>query len=159
MIGTFVFSETSPGAPGTAASSNSVAGSGAQYQPGIACPLDIFQAIFVEAVLQGCTGGALDVYLQISPDMGVSWYDFAHFAQLAAASASVRYTFSCSVSAQNLALLPVGVNLAPALAVNTVTGGAWSDRIRMVMVAGAGVSLGALQKITVMGQLHTSSSK
>ena len=142
MYSILSFTETSPSAPGTTASSQLVSGSAGPA--GIASgQLDDYVAISIEAVLQGATGGTLDVYIQNSPDMGLSWYDYAHFAQMASAAPVIRYVASIAVGAQNLTLITVGTNLSPALAAGTVLGGPWGDRFRLVMVAGAGTSVGA----------------
>lgn len=151
MYSIWVFNETSPSAPGTVASSQLVAGTAGPA--GVASgQLDDYSAIFIESVIQGATGGTLDIYLQNSPDMGASWYDYAHYTQLAAGAGVVRTVASVATGAQNLTLTTVGTNLTPALAAGTVLGGAWGDRFRMVMVAGAGTSLGALQTIRLCAQ-------
>lgn len=151
MLAILTFNETSPNAPATVASSQPVQGSAGP--PGIAtAQLDDYQAILIEAVLQGATGGTLDVYIQNSPDQGVTWYDYAHFAQLAGGAGVTRAVASCATGAQNLSLTTVGVNLTPALAVNTVLGGAWGDRFRLVMVAGGGTTAGAPVQVRIVGQ-------
>jgi hypothetical protein len=151
MITVFSFNETSPAAAGTAASSQAVTGS--VGPPGVASgQLDDYSAIFIDASLQGATGGTIDVYIQNSPDQGVTWFDYAHFAQLAAAAPTVTYVASVAVGAQNLSLATVGKNLVPALAAGTVNGGAWGDRFRLVMVAGAGTSAGAPVAVRIVGQ-------
>lgn len=114
--------------------------------------LDDYQAISFEAVLAGATGGTLDIYVQNSPDMGATWYDYIHYAQLASGAPVVRYTASVASGAQNLSLQTVGFNLTPALAASTVIGGAWGDRFRMVMVAGAGTTAGASLALRVVAQ-------
>lgn len=149
----FTFNETSPSSPGVVASVGPILGGAANAgAPGVALPLDDMQALIVEAILVGATGGTLDVYIQMSPDMGATWDDYAHFAQLANGAAQVRYVFSAATGAQNLALATIGANLSPLLAAATVVGGAWGDRVRLVMVAGAGTTVGATVKISVTGQ-------
>lgn len=151
MLTILVFNETSPSAPGTIASSQVV--SGTAGPSGVATQqLDDYQALSFEVVLMGATGGTLDVYVQNSPDMGSSWYDYIHFAQLAAGAGTFRYVASCASGAQNLALQTVGFNLTPALAAGTAVGGAWGDRFRLVMVAGAGTSAGAPVQMRILGQ-------
>lgn len=148
-----VFTETSPAAPGTAASSVAVTNStGAAGVAMLAQGLDSFLSLTVVAKLIGATGGTLDVYLQSSPDQGATWVDYAHFAQLAAAAAAIRYTFFVSQGVQSAAPVVVGIATTPAIAVNTVVGGPWGDRLRLLMVAGAGTSAGAAVNVTVSAQ-------
>lgn len=150
-MASYIFTETSPAAPGTTPSSavvtnSTVAGVAYGLLDGMTC-LQIF------AALVGATGGTLDVYMQTSPDFGQSWQDYAHFPQLAAAAAAVKYTLNVSCNAQNTTMLtPVGVNLVPALAANTCVGGTWGDRFRLLFVAGAGTSAGAAVSVRIVGQ-------
>lgn len=146
----FAFAETSPAAASTIASSVAVTGSNGaagilQSDKG----LDSFDTLTFYAALVGATGGALDVYVQSSPDQGTTWTDYAHFPQLAAAASAIKYAFSVSRSGQLLVPAVVGANLTPALAVNTVVGGAWGDRLRLVMVAGTSTSAGAAVSVKV----------
>lgn len=152
MIAWFQFNETSPAAPGTAASSQSVQNANASFGAGVAGPLDDSDALDIVAELQGATGGTLDVYLQTSPDGGNNWFDLAHFPQLASAAAAIRYQAPVSLYTNSTVPVVVGKNLTPALAVNTVINGAYSNRMRIVMVAGTGTTAGAPVKITVMTQ-------
>lgn len=150
MLSPFVFSETSPAAASTVASSGNVQNANPSLPAGVAGPLDDVQAIVVTATLQGGTGGTLDVYLQFSPDEGVSWWDAVHFPQLANGAAAINYT--CTLGGEQNTITVVGTGLTPALAANTVAVGGWGSRMRMVMVAGSGTNAGALQKITLLGQ-------
>ncbi len=151
MISLFTFNETSPSAPGTVASSQAVSLSSGPA--GVASgQLDDYQALYIDAALQGATGGTLDVFMQNSPDQGVTWFDYAHFAQLAAGAAALIAVASVSAGAQNLTLTTVGKNLSPVLAAGSVLGGAWGDRFRLVMVAGAGTTVGAPVVIRILGQ-------
>jgi hypothetical protein len=97
------------------------------------------------AALTGGTGGTLDLYLQWSPDEGTTWVDYAHFVQLASGATIIHRMFSTSSRAQQITVATIGVGSSPALAANTVVGGAWGDRLRVVMVAGASTSAGAAQ--------------
>ena len=139
----FVFSETSPAAPGTAVSSQSVQSAGGNLATGVAGPMADYDAVDVIAELKGATGGTLDVYVQISPDDGISWYDLIHFQQLASAAAVMYYQAPVSNATTTTQPILVGKNLVPALAVNTVVNGAFSDRMRLVMVAGVSTTVGA----------------
>jgi len=151
MLTILAFNETSPSAPGTIASSQPVSGS-AGPAGNATQQLDDYQALSFEAVLTGATGGTLDVFIQNSPDMGSTWYDYIHFATLAAGAATVRYVASVASGAQNLALQTIGTNLVPALAPATAIGGAWGDRFRIVMVSGAGTTAGAAVQLRIVGQ-------
>ena len=149
---TFVFNEVSPNAPGTALSANAVAGV-ANYMPaGVAGPLDLYDGVLIEAELVGATGGPLDVYIQTSANDGVDWWDFAHFLQLAAAAPAVKYVVTASLYSQTTAPIVVGKNLAPALAAGAFVNGAFTDRMRLLFVAGALTSAGAAVKVSVQGQ-------
>ena len=148
----FVFTETSPGAPGTSASSAAVAGS-ANYAPsGIAVPFDDYESLNIVAELVGATGGTLDVYLQISPNQGVNWFDFAHFPQLAGGAAAIKYTLTASLYSPLTVPVVIGKDLSPVLAANTFVNGAMGDRLRLLMVAGGGTSVGAAVKVYAVAQ-------
>jgi len=152
MITPFIFVETSPAAPGTAVSTQPVQNVTSPYTNGIACPIDDSDALDVFAELVGATGGTLDVYLQVSPDGGLNWTEAIHFPQLAAGGGAVKYQAPISLFTNITTPVVVGKNLVPALAANTVVNGAYSDRCRLLMVAGGGTSAGAAVKVTVTAQ-------
>ena len=152
MISPLIFSETSPNAPGTAVSSQPVQNVTGPYPPGVATPIDDSDALDILAELVGATGGTLDVYVQCSPDGGLNWTEIAHFAQLANGAAAVKYQAPISLYTNLTQPVVVGKNLVPALAVNTVVNGAFSDRVRLLFVAGAGTTAGAAVKVTVTPQ-------
>lgn len=133
-------SDTSP-----AAASTAVSAATARDMAG-------FDAITILATLTGATGGTLDVYLQSSWDGGTTWYDLAHFTQLAAAASAVTYKATLALSTT---IVTVGKGStgtpAVALAANTVAGGHWGDLIRAVYVAGVGTTVGAAQLINIYG--------
>lgn len=109
--------------------------------------LDDFTRLVIHATLQGATGGTLDVYIQSS--VGNGWYDVAHFAQLAAAAASVRYVVTLTKALKGTPAI-VAVNAAngtPTLAANSVNADILGNAIRVVYVAGALTSAGAVQAI------------
>ena len=108
------------------------------------------EALRIVAELVGATGGTLDVYLQTSDDGGTTWYDWAHFPQLAAGASAIKYAFSVP-SAGELGITTIGSGTSPALAANTVVGGPWGDRIRALYVAGASTSAGAAVVINIYG--------
>ena len=131
---TFSITGTTPAAPGTA-----VVGAAITW-------LDRYDVVRIAADLAGATGGPLDVYLQTSPNGGANWYDYAHFTQLAAGAAATRFfvvpTPSNTISA-------VGKDLVPALAANTCVGGHPGERMRVVAVAGALTTAGAVATVYV----------
>jgi hypothetical protein len=141
-IAQFLFSETSPSAPGTKVSGNPVAGSASWAPAGVAAPLDDFTSVGVVADLVGATNGALDIYLQQSPDQGLNWYDVVHW-RVAAGAAAVSYSSPISQSTSTTVAVVVGKGTSPALASGAVVNGAFSDRMRLVMVAGSGTTAGA----------------
>jgi hypothetical protein len=148
----FVFNETSPAAAGTATSSQSVQNAGSFYAAGIAGPMADYDAVDVIAEFGGATGGTLDVYVQISPDDGLNWYDVIHFAQATAASGVKYYQAPLSNATTTTAPVAVGKGLSPSLAAATVVNGAFSDRMRLVMVAGTGTTAGTPVVVRVAPQ-------
>lgn len=128
----FDLSFTSPAAPSTVVET-------------IITGLDLFHSAFLYAHLVGATGGVLDIFLQVSVDLGVTWTDYAHFPQIAAAAAAIDRIWAISKSAQQITLQTVGIGTAPLLAANTIIGGDWGDRMRAVAVAGALTTAGAAQ--------------
>lgn len=150
---TFVFSETSPAAPGTAASSQVVTGDLAANMPaGVAGLIDDYESIEIIAELKGATGGTLNVYLQTSPDGGLSWFDSIAWPQQAGGGALAFYQSPLSQATTTATPVVVGKNLAPALAANTVVNGSFGDRFRLVMVAGTGTTGGAPVVVRVSAQ-------
>ena len=133
--GNFDLSFTSPAAASTVAQT-AVTGMG-PFTSGYLC-----------CTLTGATGGVLDIYIQISPDGGASWFDYLHFAQLAAGAAAVTKVVAISKKIPTTtAITTAGTGTSPALAANTVIGGDWGDRMRILAVAGASTSAGAAQVI------------
>lgn len=151
----FLFVETSPSAPGTVASSQPVQNA-ANYLPGgVAGPMSDYDAVDVIAEIRGATGGTLAIYLQISPDDGANFYDSIAWPVATAASPLVVYQSPISNSTTTTVPIVVGKNLSPALAnsgTGSVINGAFSDRMRLVMVAGSGTSLGAQVIVRVAPQ-------
>lgn len=128
---------TSPASASTAALGNPV-------------KVSYYEHIRVVAVLQGATGGTLDVYLQATWD-NTKWYDIAHFPQITAAAAQTIRTLSMSRAAVNTTLTAIGQDLTPALAAGTYLSGDFGVSVRAVCVAGAGTSDGATQTIHILG--------
>lgn len=128
------FSYTSANTAGTTAGT-------AQYGFGV------YGSLWLYAELTGATGGTLDVYLQTSPDGGTTWVDYAHWPQVAGGASVILRSWAVSRGAEQKTLTTVGKSTSPALAANTIVGGAWGDGLRIVSVAGAGTSAGAAQVI------------
>jgi len=148
----FLFNETSPSSPSTTTSVSTVE-SAAQYGgPGIAMPLNDGNSLDIVADLRGATGGTLDVYMQYSTNSGRSWYDLAHFPQVAAGAALSYFRAPVSLYTNSVNTSVVGKNLAPALAASAMVNGAFGDRVRLVMVAGAGTSAGVPVVVGVTAQ-------
>ena len=152
MITPYIFSETSPSAPGTAVSTQVVQNVSPPYAAGTANPIDDSDALNIFAELVGATGGTLDVYVQVSPDGGPNWTEIVHFPQLAAGASAVKYQAPVSLFTNLATPVVVGKNLTPSLAANTVVNGAYSDRCRLLFVAGSGTTAGAAVKVTVTPQ-------
>jgi hypothetical protein len=148
----WIFNETSPAAAGTAASSQAVENQASFLSNGVAGPMSDYDAVDIVAEFGGATGGTLDVYVQGSPDDGRNWYDIAHFTQAASGTGAKIYQAPISNSTTTTTPQTVGKNLSPALAANTVVNGAFSDRMRLVMVAGSSTSAGAAVKVTIAPQ-------
>lgn len=106
-------------------------------------------ALMIDAVLIGGTGGTLDVYLQrkLASD---SWVDWIHFPQVSAGT-TVRYSLAITGRGATIVAVGGGTDAAPgvALAANTAVDVIPGDDVRMVMVAGGGTSAGAAQSITI----------
>ncbi len=131
----FTLTGTTPAAPSTA-----VVGAPAVFATYIDAP----ESLDICASLIGATGGTLDLFLQTSPDGGATWFDYGHYAQLAAGAAAFRNRVGVSRFQQALTPVVVGVNLTPLLAAATFVGGPFNDRMRLVAVAGAGTTAGAV---------------
>lgn len=117
--------------------------------------LDALDAMRIVAIIQGGTGGTLDITMQIAsgPTENDSpvWVDYLAFAQLADGAAQITRTVAVSRAAQQTTLTAVAVGNTPALAANTVLGGDFGERCRFVMTAGAGTSAGKAQTFHIIG--------
>jgi hypothetical protein len=134
----FTLTDTSP-ASATSATSAGYAG-GLQY----------FDTLTIISTLQGGTGGNLSVYLQTTFDDGVTWFDFAHYQTISAGASAATNIWHVHRSTAVTAATTIGSGTSPALAVNTINGGAFGDRIRVLYVAGAGTSAGASQTVRII---------
>jgi len=152
-IAYFVFIETTPSSPGTVASSQPVQSAGSFLPSGVAGPMQDYDAVDIVAELRGATGGTLDVYVQIAAGGDSNaWFDLVHFPQLSAGAPAVFYQAPISNATTTTTPIVVGKNLAPALAANVVVNGAFSDRMRLVFVAGSGTTNGASVIVRVAPQ-------
>ena len=141
---TFKLTGTTPNAPGTALVQQYVGG------------FSEFDSFTILGDLVGATGGTLDLYLQrrVVAD-GSVWADWLHFTQLAGGAAATRLHYSSQQNPAAAAGVAVGImndalTGAVALAANTITPGHPGDALRLVAVAGAGTSAGALVSVYVV---------
>lgn len=106
--------------------------------------------LIVDAALIGGTGGTLDIYLQRK--LGTNrWVDWIHFPQLAA-GATKKYSFAITGEGTTIVEVGGGTDVSPgvALAANTAVNVLPTGDVRMIFVAGAGTSAGALQRIDII---------
>ena len=144
---TFIFTETSPASPTTSLSTQPVQGAASYLPVGQAGPFGDYSAVDVIGEIKGATGGVLDVYVQSSPDEGLSWFDIIKFPRMAAGQAVAYFQAPVSLATNTSTPQVVGKNSVPALAVGVSAGavvnGAFSDRMRLCMVAGVSTTAGA----------------
>lgn len=145
-----LFSGTNSGAVGVVLPNGTAPGAG------LLVGLSQFTVAVVDALIQGHTGGTLDVYIQSSIDAGQdgsgTWFDVAHYTQLAAAAPLARWLVTISRGYNRIVAAPSAANAAdgtPALAVNTAIADCLGNALRVVFVGGAGSSAGAVQRIKV----------
>jgi hypothetical protein len=152
MIQLWQFNEVSPSAvTGTTASSVAVTGSDPSAAAGIATgEVDSALGLLIVGELHQDSGGTLDVYGQ-SFVLGV-WYDIFHFKQLASGSSSFKYSLVAGPG-YTANSVTIGTGTTPALAADSVVGGPWGEKLRLLMVPGAGAAGGAAVKVTLLGQL------
>lgn len=113
--------------------------------------LDVVDSMVILANLVGVTGGTLDVYLQVAPKEEAIWMDYAHFTQLGDGAAAITRAWSVTRFAQVTSIATVARGDVPALAANTILGGDFGERMRIITVTGAGVSVGADITIRLIG--------
>ncbi|GAC1576963.1 MAG: hypothetical protein NVS3B7_10080 [Candidatus Elarobacter sp.] len=146
--GNYLFSGTTPAAPGSALLP--ITGSGTLQGGNVAAQMDQFESMSVLAILQGATGGTLDVYLQMNHDgNGTAWTDIAHWPQQSAAAASTTFVWNTSRWNQAAGAGSTATGDA-SLAANTFIQGEWGDRLRVKVVAGAGTTAGATATIKIV---------
>jgi hypothetical protein len=132
-----LLTDTSPAAASTVASTT-----------GLVTGLDQFDWFTIDALLLGGTGGTLDVYVQRWIASLNEWRDWLHFAQLAA-GATARYVVDSSWGQSGV--VTVGQGTSPAIAVATQANLHPGSRARLLFVAGASTSAGAVQKVVLSG--------
>jgi hypothetical protein len=117
-----------------------------------------FDAFTIDALVQGATGGTLDLYLQRLVDSsgpGV-WFDWARIAQLAAGAAAKAYSLGFDTGAAAPAITNVGQFTTAGAGTAVLAAGSIApvhpgDQLRVVGVAGAGTSAGAALSFYVSG--------
>lgn len=139
----------SPNAPGIAVGASVAPDAG--YAATANQDLSNQEGIWVTLKTQGATGGTIDIYLQTWD--GVDWIDWAHLPTIAAGAAVSSTTFVPHIPAVPQ-FITTGRNLTPAMTAGNATGGPSSDRMRVLFVAGAGTTAGAMQTIRVCSQSH-----
>jgi hypothetical protein len=161
MLATYVFSEQSPSAAGTATSKNPVQNAASWCASGVAGGmLDDASSVDVVAQLVGATGGTLDVVIQVASGQKDAtgadvWVDAVHFATLANGAAAVTYRAVLSQLSQPTSSAPVvvGVDNSPALASGVIVQTMAFDRMRLFFTAGTGTTAGAAVKVYVTASL------
>lgn len=153
MLLQYIFNETSPAAVGTAVSSKPVSSTANYNVAGVAGPVDDSFGMQVTAVVGDPVGGALDLYVQTSPDDGAHWFDQIHFASFSSGTGGVQVaTLSAISQPASAAPVAVGTGLAPALVADTVVQGMGFNRLRLLMVAGSGTTAGTSVTVYVVPQ-------
>ncbi len=151
MLGNFSFAATTPITPSTATLGTigpdstlpaSQQGNLSEYES-----LDI-----TVTIASNGSGGALDIYVQKSPDSGTTWIDCIHLPSRANAAAAVVY--DQTLTRQSTETTPV-VTGTEVLAANTVVHGEFGDRLRFRAVAGSGTTTtGVAVTVKVMGRVR-----
>lgn len=112
-----------------------------------------FNIWVMKAALQQNAGGTLDYFLQSQDIDGGPWCDIAHLPQLAAGAAlfSYRLGFYRGLQSAQASQVVNTLDLTPVLAAGTILTWANGKNIRLVCVAGAGVTAGTPSTITGFG--------
>ena len=106
------------------------------------------------ANLVGATGGTLDLVLQTNysnPNLGGNtgagfWKDIARFSQLAAGASAISWDIVLTRGGSGTSTTPTQVNQTdgtPTIAVNTVNPQTLGDALRLIVLPGAGTTVGA----------------
>jgi hypothetical protein len=107
----------------------------------------------IDAILQGGTGGTLNVYLQREVVDDV-WVDWIAFPQIAAAGSSRVYSFDSRASLSLVTtVVGTGTDAAatPVLTAGTMSVAHPGSKARLVMVTGVGNTVGAAQTVHLYG--------
>lgn len=127
--------------------SSATSAAGTVYASG----LERCSSLTIIGELQGATGGTLDVFLQTSWDGGTTWYDYAHFTQLAAGAAAIKHAWHVSRASERTTITTVGSAAAGVIAAGTIMAGGWGNMMRLAFTAGASTSAGAAQTVQIFG--------
>lgn len=102
--------------------------------------LDIYRSFNAFLNLKSVGGTALTkIYLQTSPDAGVTWVDYACFASAGSGATSLQaFTVSRYNPPITTGPVTIGTGNVPALGAGSIIGGDFGDRIRVVYAVGAG---------------------
>lgn len=104
-----------------------------------------YDKLTIVATLTGVSVGTLDLYIEDSWDGGATWYNVAHFTQLAggAAVATKRQVIPYPGTGAAVAI-GKGTLASPTLtlAANTFIEGPWGPLLRIISVTGAGANAG-----------------
>jgi len=113
--------------------------------------LDAHNRYTIIAQTLGATGGDLNVYLQ--GYNGFDWFDFISFPTLTAGDPALN--LMGKIRRDSVPPFPffnwavIGINDVPAMWAGDVEHGDFTDRLRIIMVAGAGTAAGAVQTIAI----------
>lgn len=119
---------------------------------GFVTEVGLFTSCSFTALVQGATGGTLDIYIQtfMAAQAGGKWTDAAHLTQLAAAAGLAKVAFTLTRFSPSTSAITASLNTVdgtPTLTANTVVPGLLGVKLRIVYVAGASTSAGASQVI------------
>jgi len=154
MLATFQWVESSPAiGSGATASSQAVKNTDSSSTAGILSSSGLEEAVGLLAIAEitADASGTLDVYLQTF--LLGTWYDIVHFKQTSGGGSAVKsaYVLGPGYSANGI---PIGSGTSPALANDTVVGGPWGEKFRLMMVPGSGAAGGSSNvKVTLVAQL------
>lgn len=115
--------------------------------------IGMFNSCAFYVVVQGATGGTLDIYIQTAVkklNASPTWVDVAHLAQLAAAAPAAAFAFTLTRWTPTSPVITGTLNTVsgtPLLPVNTIVPGLLGYQLRVVFKTGAGTTLGAAQVI------------
>lgn len=106
-----------------------------------------YDKIVLTSTLTGMSVGTLDLYIEESWDLGVTWYQVGHFTQLAGAAAVATKRQIIPYPGTGTAVATGKSTLAAAtlaLAAGTFCEAPWGPLLRVISVTGAGANAGAV---------------